>query len=42
LGDAHIDVVAQSLKELNEKLEFEFVKLSHHGSIRNIDKIFWV
>jgi len=40
LGDAHIDLITNSLKGLTEKLEFEFVKLSHHGSVRNINKEF--
>lgn len=40
LGDAHIDVITNSLKYLNQTKKFEFVKLSHHGSIRNIDKDF--
>ena len=44
LGDAHIDVINESLKELgyslNNKLKLKFVKLSHHGSIKNIDNDF--
>lgn len=40
LGDAHIDLITNSLKSLNQKKKFEFVKLSHHGSIKNIDKDF--
>ena len=39
-GDAHIDLITNSLKSLNEKKKFEFVKLSHHGSARNINKEF--
>lgn len=41
LGDAHIDVINVSLRNLgfskNKKLEVEFVKLSHHGSKNNIN-----
>ena len=40
LGDAHIDLIISSLEVLNEKLDFKFVKLSHHGSIRNINENF--
>ena len=44
LGDAHIDVINESLKELgyssSNKLKLKFVKLSHHGSIKNIDNDF--
>jgi beta-lactamase superfamily II metal-dependent hydrolase len=43
LGDAHIDLVVDSLNKLytpDEPLVVDFVKLSHHGSIRNINKDF--
>jgi len=42
LGDADINVVNYSLKKLDKKfLNFEFVKLSHHGSFdNNINKDF--
>lgn len=41
LGDAHIDVIVNSLKSLgfnstNNRLVVDFVKLSHHGSSSNI------
>ncbi len=41
LGDAHIDVIVESLKSLgfndtDNKLHVDFVKLSHHGSSANI------
>jgi beta-lactamase superfamily II metal-dependent hydrolase len=37
LADAHAKDVVESLSERNE-FEFEFVKLSHHGSKHNTDK----
>ena len=44
LGDADIRVVNESLKKLgyskNNKLQIEFVKLSHHGSKNNINSEF--
>lgn len=47
LGDAHIGLIINSLKKLDKKyfnevglIEFEFVKLSHHGSSENIDEVF--
>jgi len=44
LADANIDVVNSSLKNLGysekNKLKIEFVKLSHHGSLENINKDF--
>ena len=44
LGDAHIDVVCESIRSLgyskNSPLHVEFVKLSHHGSYRNISTDF--
>ena len=47
LGDAHIGLIVESLKNLDKKyfngnglIEFEFVKLSHHGSIKNINENF--
>lgn len=44
LGDAHIHVIKNSLKKLGyskiNKLKLEFVKLSHHGSDKNIDTDF--
>lgn len=41
LGDAHIDIIVNSLKSLgfnntDNKLHVDFVKLSHHGSSANI------
>lgn len=41
LGDAHIDVIVESLKSLgfnstNNRLFVDFIKLSHHGSRSNI------
>ena len=41
LGDSDIKVITQSLIDLGiDKLEVEFVKLSHHGSKNNINKEF--
>jgi len=44
LGDAHINLIAKSLKEMgysvDNPLEVQFIKLSHHGSINNISKEF--
>jgi len=44
LGDAHIDLIVDRLKELgyndNNRLNLEFVKLSHHGSCRNLNSDF--
>jgi len=44
LGDAHIDLIVSSLKEMNftpkNPLEVEFIKLSHHGSRGNMSKDF--
>jgi len=44
LGDAHIDLVVDRLKELgynnNNRLNLEFVKLSHHGSSKNLNSDF--
>ena len=49
LGDAHIELIVDSLEKLrdknihfkdNKKIEFEFVKLSHHGSVNNLSKPF--
>jgi len=49
LGDAHISLISDKLEELkrenryfneNEKIEFEFIKLSHHGSKHNLNKRF--
>jgi len=44
LGDAHIDLIVQSLENMNYNKEnplvVDFVKLSHHGSIGNINKEF--
>ncbi len=43
LGDAHIDLVIDSLKKLKSQsypLIFDFVKLSHHGSKNNINREF--
>jgi beta-lactamase superfamily II metal-dependent hydrolase len=44
LADAHIDLINSSLKELgyskSNPLEVEFVKLSHHGSKKNINQEF--
>ena len=39
LGDAHEDIIYKNLKELSNHgylLDFDLVKLSHHGSIKNI------
>lgn len=38
LGDSHVSVVTDSLKNLiknGEKIKVDYVKLSHHGSIKN-------
>lgn len=44
LGDAHIDIIVESLKTQNysqeNKLKVDFVKLSHHGSSANINQDF--
>jgi len=44
LADANIEVINRSLKNLgyseNNKLKIEFVKLSHHGSLENINEEF--
>jgi beta-lactamase superfamily II metal-dependent hydrolase len=43
LGDAHIDEVNKSLKKLgyeNNPLILDFIKLSHHGSMKNINDEF--
>ena len=45
LGDAKIQVITKSLEELygrdrDNPIEFEFIKLSHHGSKHNINKKF--
>lgn len=44
LADANIDVINRSLKKLGyseaNKLKVEFVKLSHHGSLENINEDF--
>jgi len=47
LGDAHIGLIIKSLKNLNKKyfnkndlIEFEFIKLAHHGSSENINENF--
>jgi len=44
LGDAHIDVIVSSLINMRfskkHKFKFDFVKLSHHGSIKNINQDF--
>jgi len=41
LGDAHISLIVDELKKLHNKLHnFEFIKLSHHGSKHNITKEF--
>jgi len=49
LGDAHISLISDKLEEFkrenkyfnqNEKIEFEFIKLSHHGSKYNLNKRF--
>ncbi|MEN8907747.1 MAG: hypothetical protein ABF289_17495 [Clostridiales bacterium] len=44
LGDSHCDIVKESIKELikneNYKPFFDIIKLSHHGSIKNISKDF--
>jgi len=41
LGDAHKDIICRNLKKLKEhnyKLDFDLVKVSHHGSNNNISK----
>jgi beta-lactamase superfamily II metal-dependent hydrolase len=42
LADAHIDLIVESLKRLgyskDNPLEVEFIKLSHHGSKKNINQ----
>ena len=44
LGDAHIDVIIDRLKKLGysskKRLKLEFVKLSHHGSSKNLNNDF--
>ncbi len=44
LGDAHIDIIIESLRNQNysqeNKLQVDFVKLSHHGSSANINQEF--
>lgn len=46
LGDAHIGLVIEELEKYkkeycnDEKIKFEFIKLSHHGSRNNIHKRF--
>ena len=46
LGDAHIPLVVENLKKHQKyfnkegKIEFEFVKLSHHGSRYNLNQAF--
>jgi beta-lactamase superfamily II metal-dependent hydrolase len=44
LGDAHIDIIIDKLKELGysseNRLKLEFVKLSHHGSSKNLNNDF--
>ncbi len=44
LADAHIDLIEKSLKELGytqkNPLKVEFIKLSHHGSKKNINQGF--
>jgi beta-lactamase superfamily II metal-dependent hydrolase len=44
LGDAHIDLIIDSLEKLGynseNRLELEFVKLSHHGSSKNLNSDF--
>jgi len=46
LGDAHIPLIVGELKKHKEyfnsrgKIEFEFIKLSHHGSRKNINRDF--
>ena len=44
LGDAHIDLIVESIKELGysseNRLKLEFVKLSHHGSSKNLNSEF--
>lgn len=35
LGDSHADIIVESLKQSNERYNFEFVKLSHHASSKN-------
>jgi beta-lactamase superfamily II metal-dependent hydrolase len=44
LADAHIDLIVESLEKLgyskDNPLEVEFIKLSHHGSKKNINQKF--
>ncbi len=44
LGDAHIDLIVESLQNLgyskNNRLKLEFIKLSHHGSSKNLNSEF--
>ncbi len=44
LGDAHIDLIVESLQNLgyskNNQLKLEFIKLSHHGSSKNLNSEF--
>ena len=44
MADAHIDLIVDSLKKLGytkeNPLEAEFIKLSHHGSKKNINQDF--
>jgi beta-lactamase superfamily II metal-dependent hydrolase len=46
LGDAHIPLIVDELKKYKKyfnnkgKIEFEFIKLSHHGSRKNINQDF--
>lgn len=42
LGDANIGVCQKILREWygNEEMEIDFIKLSHHGSERNLSKNF--
>jgi beta-lactamase superfamily II metal-dependent hydrolase len=44
LADAHIDVIVNSLSNLSyskfNKLKVDFIKLSHHGSFKNINQDF--
>jgi len=44
LGDAHIDLIIDSLRDLGyskeKRLKVEFVKLSHHGSSKNLNSEF--
>jgi len=44
LGDAHIDLIVENLinmgYSINNRLEVQFVKLSHHGSSKNINNDF--